>query len=307
MNQSQTIRDKLGQQDALHHRKDPVTVETASNSTMLLDTSDRVSGGPFNSFFDLGSNLSRVRFTQLDKVILPKLNNVNRGNNTFRIKHALGTTGVITLTPGMYNTTTIANELTAQINAAFVLAGIVDTVTVSFDPITRTFSIQSVNALNFFIIQDNLLFVNYADTLIPFQTEPEANVPSSTIVYSGVAAMIPTRYLLISSDALTQQQYGRSMVTSSIKPTSLVGIVDIADIYNAVDFDISIPYKGIYETLKVESDKIPQFTSGNELIRTIDITVYDGYGRQIADFYSLGSPYPTTSRLSAVLIFKIFF
>lgn len=306
--ESQTIREKLGHQDSLHHRKDPVTTESASTSTLLLDTSDRVSGSPFQAFFDLGSNLLRVRYVQLDKVILPKLNNVNAGNNTFRIKHVLGTTGVITLTPGMYNTTSIANELTAKINTAYVLAGIVDTVTVAFDTITRTFSIQSVNVLDFFIIdEDTSLFVRFGGTLIPFANEPEANIPSSDTIYSGIAAMLPTRYLMISSAALTQQQYGRSMVSSRSKPTSLLGIVDIADVYKAIDFDVSIPYKGIYQTLKVESDKIPQFISGNELIRTIDINVYDGFGRNIGEFYTLQSPLPVTSTLSAVMIFKIYF
>ena len=285
----------------------PITsVEKGPRSCMVVDSEDKLYGNPFAFTVDLGYNLSKARYIQLKKVIVPKLNNVNGGNNTFVIKHALGTTGTITIPTGMYNTTTVANTLTSVINAAFVTAAIVDTVTTSFDTTKRAFTISSVLGLNLFIV-DSGDFIKYGKTLIPFQSEPLANTPSTSVIYSGTAAMLPGRYIVVSSSALCMHQFGRSILSTPDKPSDVVGIIDVSDVYEAVDFDISIPFKGIYRPIKAEAYQIPVMNSGNEMVRHIDLRLTDGYGRDLSRLFNLTAPYPIETALSVVLIFEIVF
>lgn len=286
-----------------------MSVEDRNSSTLLLDSSDRFSGTPFNFTADLQSSLQRVRFIRLRDVVMPKLNNVHNGNNQFRIKHDLGTTGLITLTPGFYNTTTLANELTLQINAQFVIDGIADTVTTSFDPTLRAFSIQSVGGNNFFIIDDDQsTLIKFGEHLAPFQSEIEANVPSSTIVYSGIAAMLPTRYLIIVSSALTRYSFSRSIISSRTSQIgNIVGILDIGDLFSANDFDVGSPYNGVYRKAVVTGDHISVVNTQDTLERFVDVQILDGYKRDISGFYTLAAPYPSTETLSVVINFEVGF
>lgn len=307
MSSSSKLLESLVKDGRTNYLPPLVSVEKNSRSTLLIDSSDRLSGNSFDFVCDLQSNVPRARYVRLKKVIVPKLNNVNAGNNTFRIKHAGGTTGVITLTPGLYNTTTIANELTTQINAAFVAAAIVDTVTVSFNTITRAFTITSVGANNMFIIDDGDL-ITFGQYLIPFESEPEANAPSASVIYSGVAAMLSCRYFIITSQGMTKYQYGRSIISSSTRQTSdVVGIIDVSDVYVWADWDVGVPFKGVYSTLEVEGEPISVMNSQDQMERYLDFKILDGFKRDIGTLYNLTAPYPTTTTLSIVMVFEIIF
>jgi hypothetical protein len=274
---------------------------------MLLDSSDRVAGTPFSFVCNMGSNINRARFIRLQKIVLPKFNNVNTGNNTFRIKSALGTTGIITLTPGFYNTTSLSNEITAQINARFVTDGFADTFVTAFDPITRSFSITSVGVNNFFIIRDSLL-IEFGETLVPFVSELEATAVASAVVYSGVAAMLPTRYLILTSSSLSRNQFERSIVSSTTRQLSnVIAVIDLADIYNPQDWSIGAPFSGVYETILVDGGPISVQNSQDALMQYIDISILDGYKRNIGDLYNLSAPNPTSTTLSVNLIFEVIY
>jgi len=268
---------------------------------MLIDSSDRVSGNPYNFVCDLQSNVPRARYVKLKKLIVPKIDNVNAGNNSFIVKSALGTTGLISLSPGMYNTTSLANEITAQMNARFVLDGFVDTFTVNFNVVDRSFTITSVGGNNFFIDSTSDLIV-FGSTLVPFPSELLASVPSGSVITSGPAAMLSTRYFILTSQGLTQNQFGRSIISSSTHQVSnIVEIIDVSGIYSPIDFDIGIPYKGIYESLNVPGNKISVMNSSDILPRHLDFQILDGYKRDLSTLFNNGSD------LSVVLVFEIIF
>jgi len=285
-----------------------MSIEENSTSPMLIDSSDRISGDQFNFTCDLGSAVNRVRYVVLRSIMVPKISNCHLGNNSFSIKHQAIITGPINIPVGFYNTTTISNALTQVINAAFVSSGVVDTVTTSFDSLTRSFSISSVGGLNFFIISDDgLNLITYGKHFIPFASEPSANVPSSPIVYSSTASMLPTRYFILQSRSLFQWQYGRSIISSTdVQVSNAFAIIDLANMYTGDDFSISIPYTGIYTSINVDGDRMSSLNHTNILNRFIDISIKDGWKRDVSTFYALPSPRPE-SPLGLVLNFKVTF
>jgi hypothetical protein len=305
---SRSLARSLGPDGRISSRPPLMSVEENSKALLLVDSSDRVAGtSPFDFSVDLLSSLPRVRYLTLKKITLPQVNNIHSGNNSLRIKSSLGTTNIITLDPGFYNTSTLANELTSKINAQFVVDAIADTVTTVFDPIQRNFSISSVGGNNMFIIgDDSTTLIQYGEHLVPFESEPEANVPSSSVIYSGVAAMLPSRYFLITSSALTKNQYQRSIISSSTRQLgNLIAVVDLCNLYTPQDFDIGVPYTGVYQTVDVDGTRLSLMNSQDGLERLIDFQILDGYKRDVASFYNLQAPAPTTTKLSVVMNFEI--
>jgi hypothetical protein len=280
-------------------------MESPSSVNMLIDSKDRTNGNDARFQVDLKYRLPRPRYVTLKKVIIPKIPNVTSLNNGIRINHEKGLTDTFYIPPGIYNTTDLANTLTAVINAAFAAVGILDTVTTTYSVITRSFSIQSVSPFYFFII-DTSTFILRGEFLVPFASQPITDVPSSSVVYSGIAGMLYTRYLTISSDSLTQNSFSSSILSRVGQPNNIIGLVDIADIYTADDFDVSKPFTSLYRTLDVDGPKLSVMTGARTLNSNIDITITDGYGYCLEEALNLGPPFPE-NKLGLVLMFIIDF
>lgn len=282
-----------------------VQTEEGSSISVLVDSKDRISGSASDFRASFRHRVPRVRYIELQKCILPKIPNVNPNNYSIQIKHDLGTTQIFNLPTGIYNTTTLANQLTSSINAQFVIDGIADTVTCTYDPNTRTFSISSVGGDNFFIV-DSCSFITYGQWLAPFESQPISDAPSKTVIYSGIASMLYTRYITVASQALNSFSYGSSVTSRASQPTRMVGVVDLCDIYTAADFDISVPYSGVYKTLSVDGCRLSVANSQRSLVEEVDISVQDEYGLVLDTALSLGAPYPA-NKLGLVFIFDCSF
>lgn len=280
-------------------------VESGSSVSVLVDSKDRISGTPSNFRASLRSRLPRVRYIKLKSVVLPKIPNVNPNNYSLQIKHDLGTTAVFNLPTGIYSTTSLSNELTNAINAAFVASSIADTVTVVYNQNTRTFSIASVGLHNFFIV-NTCSFITRGQWLAPFESEPITNVPSKSTIYSGISSMLYSRYVTISSQAVNQYSFASSVTSRATQPNQLLGIVNICEIYSDADFDVSIPYTAVFKTLPADGCKISVMNTQRSLFSELDLSVYDEYGTLLDDSFTLGSPYPT-SVLGMVFMFDCFF
>lgn len=280
-------------------------VETGSSVTVLVDSKDRISGTPSNFRASLRSRIPRVRYLQLAKSIIPKIPNVNPNNYSIQIKHALGTTAVFNLPTGIYNPTTLSNELTNAINDAFVAAAIADTVTTVYDPNTRTFSIASVGLQNFFIV-NTCSFITRGQWLAPFESDALASVPSKATIYSGIASMLYSRYLTVASQAANQYSFASSITSRPSQPTQLLGIIDLCEIYTDADFDVSIPYTSVYKTLAVDGCVVSVMNTQRSLFEEIDIAIADEYGTNLDESLVLGAQYPT-SILGFVFIFTCSF
>lgn len=279
--------------------------EEGSSINALIDSKDRISGTPSNFRASFRHRVSRTRYLQLTKAMIPKIPNVNPNNYTLQIKHALGTTATFNLPTGIYSVTSLANQLTTSINAAFVAAAIGDTVTCTYDQDTRNFSISSVGVNAFFIV-NTCSFITRGYWLAPFESEALAAVPSKTTIYSGISSMLYTRYLTVASQALNAFSYGSSVTSRASQPQQIVGIIDLCDIYTVDDFDVSIPYTAVYQTLMVDGCRINVANPQKSLIEEVDIAVQDEYGTLLDDSMYLGATYPTNN-LGLVFIFKVNF
>lgn len=273
-------------------------VEEPDSVNILIDGKDTInpSDDPFNFTIDLRTTLYRARSAKVGKCIIPLINNITPFNNQLQIKHADGiTTQVFSLTPAFYNTTTLANELTSKINTQYATDGISDTVTTSFDTVTKTFSIQSVNSEAFFIV-DSCSFITRGKYCAPFESEPVGNTPSKTTIYSSMAGMLYTRFITVHSNQLNYYSYGSSLTSDSQQGQNIVAILDCCSIYKDSDFDVSVPFAGNFAT--IETPSAPQLNvvnSQKNLFSRIDIFVRDEYGNNLQDVMNLGSPYPNNT------------
>jgi hypothetical protein len=222
-----------------------VTVENPSSVQILVDSKDSINPGddPFRFTIDLTTNLYRGRSIRCVKAILPKIPNITVLNNQIQIKHDLGTTAVFSLQPAFYNTSSLSNALTSAINAAFVTAGIGDTVVTSFDPITRTFSITSTGGNNFFIV-NTCSFITRGRFMAPFESEDISATPSKSTIYSSAAAMLYTRYITIHSPTIDNYAFSTSITSSFQQQTDIIAIIDATSLPDTTDFDPTIQFTG---------------------------------------------------------------
>lgn len=282
-----------------------IQTEKSSSVTVLIDSNDKYTGTEANFRVNLGFRVVRPRYIQLKKVIVPKIPNVTANNNTIRLITAQGNTAFFTLAPGIYNTTTLANELTTKINAAFTAAAIIDSVSTSYDPTTRTFTITTVGG-TFWFFDSTSTFISYGRYLCGFSGYPAATIPTVSTQYSGIAGMLYTRYLTVASESLTSYSYSSSILSRANQPNDLIGIIDLADLYSAADFDISIPFSGVYKTLQVDGPQLSLLCSQRSMNEDIDIRVSDGYGLFLDSALNLGAPYGSNT-LAIILIFDLQF
>lgn len=280
-----------------------VQVEDTSSMFLMIDSKDRSFGTDGDFTIDLNYRVPRPRYIKLKKLGLPKIPNVNPLNNTIQIKHAGGTTASFTVPPGIYNTTTLANALTSSINTAFAAAAIADTVTSTYDQVSRTFTISSVNVLNWFFV-DTCTFITRGASLCGFSGSPLVTAVSTPTQYSGISGMIYSRYLTVSSRSLNQYAFCASAMSGITQPKDVMAIVDLTNMLDASDFDVSIPYSGVYKTIPVDGSTVNLACRQRTMNESIDFKITDSYGFNVDESLTLGAPYgPNT--LGVALTFVI--
>lgn len=270
-----------------------------STGVLVVDSDHRYYGDPFNGQYDIKTEISKTRQLSLTKCILPVPPNVLPGMN-LQIKHQATVTNVFNVPTGLYNTSSLSNLLTSIINAEFLASGILDTVTVSFDIVTRSFTISSVGGLPFFIV-DSCSFIQYGKYLAPFDGEPLGNVPTTTSITSGTAGLLPFRYVLVGSNVLSSHSKIRSTTSSEQGIQGIIGVIDASALYSDPSiWDISKPFTGVYVTVKLEDSPVIR-TEGSttELPRYFDIFTQDSFGRRLDDVF------PDSTKLSLCLQFKL--
>ena len=282
--------------------KPPLFVATRPESVnILIDGKDRIreSDNAWNFVVDLKANMFRVKNITVQKVIVPKINNICEFNNQIVIKHDLGTTSSFTIQPALYNTSSISN-------AQFVADGIADSVTTSFDPITKTFSISSVNNLNMFFDED-CTFITKGIWMCGFQGEPLTNAPSSSVIYSGRSCMLYTRYITIHSEALTFWSLGDSRTSDPEQGGSIIACVDLCSIYENLDFDVSTPFAGSFKAIYTpEAAFLNVANTQKNLNDLVDIYCKSEWGDNMNNVCELGSPYPSNN-IGPTLWLELFF
>jgi hypothetical protein len=283
-------------------------VEYSDSVNILLDAKDSInpaSDNPFNFSVDLKANLYRCRSIKVTKVICPKINNITPFNNQIVIKHALGTTNTMTMTPGLYNTTTLSNEITKVINAGFLAAGIADTVTTVYDPVAKTFSISSVGGLNFFIV-NTCNFITRGKYLAGFESQPLADVPTKNIIYSSMAGMLYTRYITVHSSKLTYYSYGDALTSNILQGGDIIAIVNTSDMYNTGDWDIGTQFSGNYATIQTDdASQVNLINTQKNLDSIVDISTRDEWQQNLNQVMVNGNGASNT--LGITIFLKVLF
>lgn len=285
------------------------SIEKTSSVNILIDGKDSISpqtDNPWDFTVDLTANVYRGRSLQCIKAIVPKLNNVTPFNNQIQIKHALGTTAIFSVQPAFYNTTTLSNELTSKINSALAAVPVADTVTTAFDPITKTFSITSVGGNNFFIVNTSS-FITRGRFLAPFESEPLANTPSKSVIYSSQAGMIYSRYITVHSQELSQYSFADSVTSSFDQQSNIVALIDVSDIYEPEDFSVGVAFAGSYKSLTIkDGPQISILNSQRNIHNVFRVFALDEYGTPVQNVMNLGAPYPENT-LGLTIWFSIRF
>lgn len=275
-----------------------VQTESPSSVTLLVDSTGRYNGTPCNFRVMLNNNVPRPRYLQLQRAVIPKLPNVTKFNNTLRINLSNGSnTGNFTIPVGMYNTTSMCNVLAAAINDAYVAAGIVDSVTVTYSQLSRNFTITPVSLGLAF--DDNCSFIKYGQSLCGFSGYSVTGYMNP--LSSGLAGMLYCRYLVVTSVALCQFAYAYSVVTNPQNPSRVIGVIDLAGMYDVYDFDVSVPYSGIYKNMEANGPILFQINGSMMLLGDLDFTITDAYGHSLDDVLDNG----VVSTLGVSLIMNI--
>lgn len=290
-----------------------VLAEPLQSFTVVVDAKDRTSGTLYDFRVDFGSQIHRARAIQLTRLILPKLNNVTSANNTivtYHVDTGAGTAITCTLSPGLYNVSALSNEIASKINAAWAAAGVTDSVTVSFDTVRECFTINSVNVENFYI-SSTCTFITRGANLANFQSAAAGSDPAvtgATIVYSGHAGMMYTRWLTIHSDELTKHQWSRSRLSRSTSSAfgDIIAVIDLCHLYSGDDFNVAQAYAGALWSIPFTGTEVPYISVANSqqsICQIVDITIRDEFGDEITELQELGAPYPPNT-IGATLVFR---
>lgn len=251
-----------------------VQSETPSSVTLVVDSSKRYYGNDGAFRVKLYYNIPRPRYLQLKNMVFPKLPNVTNMNNTISINHN-GNDYTFTIPVGMYNTTSMCNALTLAFNSAL---GLNDSVTTTYSQLTRNFTISSVGGIDWYFT--NCSFIERGTSLCGFSVGTFPGAPSWS---SGVAGMLYTRYLVVCSNTLCQYNYATSLISGTNQFTNVIGIVDLAGMYDVYDFDVSVPYSGIYKNIDVNGPYLALMNSERILKSELDFEIYDSYGSPLND------------------------
>ena len=255
-----------------------VQTESPSSVTLLVDSSSRFYGTPCDFRVALNVNIPRPRYLQFQKAVIPKLPNVTKYNNTLNIHFDNGVisgyTGDFTLPVGMYNTTSMCNALALAIDDALMGAGVADTAVVTYSQLSRNFTISFLSMG--FAFADDCTFITRGESLCGFQGETQTGMLASQS--SGLSGMLYCRYLVVCSNVLCQYAYASSVVTNPKNPYNVIGIIDLAGMYDVYDFDVTVPYSGIYKNMPVDGPILFQVNSSLMLPNELDFTIYDSYG-----------------------------
>tara|TARA_R110000787_G_scaffold136205_1_gene248730 strand:- start:8237 stop:8935 length:699 start_codon:yes stop_codon:yes gene_type:complete len=203
----------------------------------------------------------------------------------------------VELQPAFYNTTTLANELATKITAVL---GFSNVCVVVFDPLTRTFTVTITNggSPTLFFFSDTCSFITRGDFMAPFPGSNIMGDPSDPLIgraywRSGAAGMLYTRYAIISSESFNQYSFSDSRATTLSLKNNIICIIDLTSIYEASDFDIGIPYSGVFATVSTpEAPHIMVTNPQRNLNERVDIAVQDEYGEEFDRIMELGGDYP---------------
>jgi hypothetical protein len=275
-----------------------LTAERPQSIQLAIDGKNRPPGyDPFSFRTSMNNNLFRARMVRVTKAVIPKPPNVTKFNNEISFVCETGPIFEFTvqLQPAFYNTTTLANEIAKKMTEG---SNPLDIYVVDFNPTTRTFSVSLTRSgvpRPFFFVETSSFIVR-GTFLAPFNSFPRLSNPigvGQSTWNSGIAGMTYTRYCIVSSESFNQYSYSDSRATTLALKNNIICILDLSGIYTPEDYDVSIPFSGVYASLNTpDSPHIMVTNPQRNMTDKIDITVQDEYGESFNECFDLGPQYP---------------
>lgn len=278
------------------------TSEDPQSISLVVDGKTRTpTMNPFRFRVSINNNLFRARMARVSKVVIPKPPNITQFNNILTFRQFDGviiTEHNIILQPAFYNTTTLANEIATKMTAS---AGGANVYVVTFDSITRTFTISYTNngVPEQFYIVNTSTFITRGEFLAHFDSQNPGLDPSVVGLgsfTSSVAGMVYTRYAVVSSESFNQYSFSDSRATTLFLRNNIICMVDMTSIYSPEDYDVGTPYSGVFATVSTpEAPHIMVTNPQKNLNERVDIFVQDEYGEDFNDLMALGAGFPTNT------------
>ena len=271
-----------------------VRVEPTDSINMLIRSEDRSYGNDFDFQINLLTSSAHIRKIQMAKCMLPLIPQINVHNRSITVTHADGTV-TFNLIEGYYSVQALVNMMQSTFLAAWVSLDATNSVTISYDIERRSISITDDNGENFFIHNDSP-FAIYARNVVNFPTEAPGSTPSTSSIESTSLGMIYSRYVIVSSKRLIEDQKAYSVVSNK-GPLDIIAIIDLASKYTEAQFAVSTSFPGtdvVIDTLEY-SPRI-NLLNRNKSLKVIDFTLEDEYGFKLSELNtsSYTFQYPVT-------------
>jgi hypothetical protein len=260
---------------------------------MLIKSEDRTYGTNFDFQVNLLASSANIRKIQLAKCILPLLPQVNVNNKTVTVTHVDGTV-TFPLIEGYYSVQSYVNMLQTSFSAAWLVLDPTNTVTISYDIERRSILISDDNSEAFYIHND-CTFALYSRNVVFFQYEAAGSTPTTTSIESLSLNMIYSRYVILESQRLTEDQKSYSMISGK-GASNIVSIIDIASKYNEAQFVVSSSFPGtlfVIDTL--DYSPLINVLNRNKSLKVIDFVFVDEFGFNLSNIStsSFKFEYPT--------------
>lgn len=274
---------------ALPEHKDMVTgrfppqrirVEPTDSVNILIRSEDRRHGNDFDFTVDLITSTTHIRKMQLSKFMGPLLPQINVHNNSLSITH---TDGTITtqLIDGYYSVQSLVNMLQSALTAAWLILDPTNLVTVSYSIERRSITVTDDNG-ELFYFHDDSPFILFGRNVVKFPSQPSGSPLSTPSIESQSMGMIYSRFLLLTSNRLTEDQKAYSTI-SGRGPSDIVSMIDLSSQYTSSQFTVTPSFPGT-EIVANTGDYAPRINvlNRNKAIKLIDFSLEDEFGFKVS-------------------------
>lgn len=269
-------------QDMVSGRFPPqrIRIEPTDSVNILIRSEDRRHGNDFDFTIDLIASTAHIRKIQLSKFMGPLLPQVNQNNKYLTIVHADGTI-TTTLTEGYYSVQSFVNMLQSALTVSWSSLGAGNIVTVSYNIERRSISVVDNNGEQWYFASEST-FILYGRNVVKFPSKPIGSPLTSNITESQSLGMIYSRFLILTSNRLTEDQKTYSTISGK-GPSNIVSIIDLSSQYSAAQFAVSSSFPGteiVADTLAY-SPRI-NVLNRNKALKLIDLTLDDEFGFKVS-------------------------
>lgn len=250
--------------------------EEVDSVNMLLRSEDRSYGNDFDFQSDLLTTSAHIRKIQLAKSFVPLVPQINTHNSSITVTHSTGTV-TFSLVPGFYSVQALANMMQAQFTAAWLSLDPANSVTISYDIDKRQISITDDNGLDWYI-HTGCPFDLYGRNVVKFPTQAAGSALSAFSFESLSLGMIYSRFYVLTSSRLTEDQKSFSVVSSK-GASNIVAILDVASHYSPSQFSVSSSFPGT--DIVIDSiSYAPRINLLNrdKALKVIDLQIEDEFG-----------------------------